>query len=446
MKKLFFLFQVSLFSCFAVAQSATAIAVNLDLDSSSLPEAVNTEVEVVNDFLLELLEDSAIVAALEQAAENVVLDVQEQSVEEVLTVTEEVVEVLEQLDAIVQPVEQTLELVSDLVGDSVLSATIEEAIQEAAMETVEQVMEELVTVASEPVAPVAVPQVALTVEETTLTDSTLTVVPAVQPVAPVAVPTTDTVVLVTETVELAEVAELTTTTDTVYVQQVVTLDTLTQPVKAEITKLVTELVAQPTKQLKYVDCATALEAESGAVSKKIALTDPTTEKIKADLVGCTVSDHKDGYGGEDWNVTISENNIVKVQIVAKKSYEQFYYCNVNLVLQQTGGAILVSCELVYEVGVADWELKSVISQQINYVKTGFYDKFVILGTAAYSNDGLAMYQPLINQSASVLAVGGVYFNGVEWKKFYQIIPADCVAYINDVLVQDAQIHFVEFPY
>lgn len=211
---------------------------------------------------------------------------------------------------------------------------------------------------------------------------------------------------------------------------------------------------EPCKKPVLVPCPKPTKSEptqplesAGAISKKMALDLPTEEKIKNDLIGCTLLEHIDGYCGGNWMITISEGDIQKVDILQKSINGPYLFIDLYLILQtKSGGAAWVACQLQYEVGSYDWILKTVFTKEMNYVKTGYYDQFVTKGEVATPLMGDGKYFPLVNHCNTTLAVGGTYVVDNVVKKFYQLVPGNGVVYVQDYDIQNPQIHFIEFPY
>ena len=174
---------------------------------------------------------------------------------------------------------------------------------------------------------------------------------------------------------------------------------------------------------------------------------PNQYSIKKDLVGRVVREREDGYAGGTMVITLNENNIKSIEIVNQSSMGPYLKYDVNLVLQENGGALTVSCELQYERNqYSEWQLKIVLSKQINYIETGYYDEYITIGDVWGPLVGLDKL-PIINRSDITLVVGGVYFDGTVWKKFYHSLPAnEKTDVIADWKIYDVKIHFVELPF
>lgn len=184
---------------------------------------------------------------------------------------------------------------------------------------------------------------------------------------------------------------------------------------------------------------------SGGLSKRANLNEPNEIKIQNDLVGQTVTEDIHGYLGGDWSITLAEGDIKAVEILAKSNAGQYLYYDVNAFVQQQGGVVVVSCELQYEVGAYDWQLKSLVSKEINYANTGTYGAYMTIGPVIPS-EMCDMAFTLTNHSEAELAVGGEYFDGTEVKKFFQIVPANGIMAVSDTHIQNVKVHFVEIPF
>lgn len=184
---------------------------------------------------------------------------------------------------------------------------------------------------------------------------------------------------------------------------------------------------------------------SGGLSKRANLNEPNEIKIQNDLVGQTVTEDIHGYLGGDWSITLAEGDIKAVEILAKSNAGQYLYYDVNAFVQQQGGVVVVSCELQYEVGAYDWQLKSLVSKEINYANTGTYGAYMTIGPVIPS-EMCDMAFTLTNHSETELAVGGEYFDGTEVKKFFQIVPANGIMAVSDTHIQNVKVHFVEIPF
>ena len=184
---------------------------------------------------------------------------------------------------------------------------------------------------------------------------------------------------------------------------------------------------------------------SGGLSKRANLNEPNEIKIQNDLVGQTVTEDIHGYLGGDWSITLAEGDIKAVEILAKSNAGQHIYYDVNAFVQQQGGVVVVSCELQYEVGAYDWQLKSLVSKEINYANTGTYGAYMTIGPVIPS-EMCDMAFTLTNHSEAELAVGGEYFDGTEVKKFFQIVPANGIMAVSDTHIQNVKVHFVEIPF
>ena len=174
---------------------------------------------------------------------------------------------------------------------------------------------------------------------------------------------------------------------------------------------------------------------------------PNQYSIKKDLVGREVREREDGYAGGTMFITLNENNIKSIEIVNQSSMGPYLKYDVNLVLQENGGALTVSCELQYERNqYSEWQLKIVLSKQINYITTGYYNEYITIGDVWGPLVGFQKL-PIINHSDITLVVGGVYFDGQVWKKFYHSLPAnETTNVIADWNIYDVKIHFVELPF
>ena len=184
---------------------------------------------------------------------------------------------------------------------------------------------------------------------------------------------------------------------------------------------------------------------SGGLSKRANLNEPNEIKIQNDLVGQTVTEDIHGYLGGDWSITLAEGDIKAVEILAKSNAGQYLYYDVNAFVQQQGGVVVVSCELQYEVGAYDWQLKSLVCKEINYANTGTYGAYMTIGPVIPS-EMCDMAFTLTNHSETELAVGGEYFDGTEVKKFFQIVPANGIMAVSDTHIQNVKVHFVEIPF
>lgn len=174
---------------------------------------------------------------------------------------------------------------------------------------------------------------------------------------------------------------------------------------------------------------------------------PNQYSIKKDLVGRVVKEREDGYAGGTMVITLNENNIKSIEIVNQSSMGPYLNYDVNLVLQENGGALTVSCELQYERNQYNgWQLKIVLSKQINYIKTGYYDRYITIGDVWGPLVGYDRL-PITNRSDITLVVGGVYFDGQIWKKFYHSLPGNEITdVIIDWNIHNMEIHFVELPF
>lgn len=174
---------------------------------------------------------------------------------------------------------------------------------------------------------------------------------------------------------------------------------------------------------------------------------PNQYSIKKDLVGRVVTEQEDGYAGGKMVITLNENNIKSIEIVNQSSMGPYLNYDVNLVLQENGGALTVSCELQYERNQYNgWQLKIVLSKQINYIKTGYYDRYIKIGDVWGPLVGYDRL-PITNNSDITLVVGGVYFDGQIWKKFYHSLPGNEITdVIIDWNIHNVEIHFVELPF
>lgn len=174
---------------------------------------------------------------------------------------------------------------------------------------------------------------------------------------------------------------------------------------------------------------------------------PNQYSIKKDLVGRVVKEQEDGYAGGTMVITLNENNIKSIEIVNQSSMGPYLNYDVNLVLQENGGALTVSCELQYERNQYNgWQLKIVLSKQINYIKTGYYDRYIKIGDVWGPLVGYDRL-PITNNSDITLVVGGVYFDGQIWKKFYHSLPGNEITdVIIDWNIHNMEIHFVELPF
>ena len=192
-----------------------------------------------------------------------------------------------------------------------------------------------------------------------------------------------------------------------------------------------EVVLEPTTPVAPIKSSTKSQFSNswefaGGLSKRANLKEPNESKIQNDLIGQTVNEDIHGYLGGEWSITLGAADIKAVEILAKSNEGQYIFYDVNAFVQQQGGVVIVSCELQYEVGEYDWQLKSVVSKEINYANTGIYGAYLTIGPVIPSQM-CDMAFTLTNHSEAELAVGGEYFDGTEIKKFFQIIPANGTA-------------------
>lgn len=210
----------------------------------------------------------------------------------------------------------------------------------------------------------------------------------------------------------------------------------------------------PCKKTVLVPCPKPNKSETaqpfesdGAISKKMALDMPTAEKIKNDLIGCTLLEQIDGYCGGNWTITIAKGDIQKIDILQNSINGPYLFIDLYLILQnKSGGTAWAACQLQYEVGSYDWLLKTVYTKEMNYLKTGYYDQYVTIDEVTTPLMGTGKYLPLVNHCSTTLAVGGTYVVNNIVKKFYQLVPGNGVVFVHDYDIQNPQLHFVEFPF
>jgi hypothetical protein len=214
------------------------------------------------------------------------------------------------------------------------------------------------------------------------------------------------------------------------------------PVQKDTIVIKPETPVKPSKPMKAYEASESWES-SGFIGKRMSLIQPDEDKIKEDLVGCTVSEQLDGYQGGNWTITIADGTVRDVEIIDVTEDGQYLFYVVNVILQAEGSPVVVSCDLQYQVGSYNWVLKTVYSKALNYQKTGYYDDFVTMKDIEQGED---VALPLVNQCNVTLVVGGTYSDGIELKKFVQNVPGNGISYVKDSQIIDAKIDFVEIPF
>ena len=470
--------------------------------------ATTIEVVAVEDtpMLLEVVEETPAIEkvveetpAVEEVVETPVVEEvveEELTIEEVISETEGDVTVIEEVISSEEVVacdsitKETVDIVETVVvkktviieevkevapEDNQLSVRVDTVIKEVPVEkeVIKEVIKEVPVVKEIPIIQkVEVPVIQEV--EVPVIDTVLVEVPVIQEVE---VPVVDTVLVEVPIVDTVEVPVIDTVNVPVYdTLQIVQTDTvviegekapinvvvpinialpLNINVPVEINNNMPSITEEPEKEdetapVSPVKSSTKSQYSnswefSGGLSKRANLNEPNEIKIQNDLVGQTVTEDIHGYLGGDWSITLAEGDIKAVEILAKSNAGQHIYYDVNAFVQQQGGVVVVSCELQYEVGAYDWQLKSLVSKEINYANTGTYGAYMTIGPVIPS-EMCDMAFTLTNHSEAELAVGGEYFDGTEVKKFFQIVPANGIMAVSDTHIQNVKVHFVEIPF
>ena len=443
----------------------------------------------------EVVETPAVEEVVETPAVEEVVE-EELTIEEVISETEGDVTVIEEVISSEEVVacdsitKETVDIVETVVvkktviieevkevapEDNQLSVRVDTVIKEVPVEkeVIKEVIKEVPVVKEIPIIQkVEVPVIQEV--EVPVIDTVLVEVPVIQEVE---VPVIDTVLVEVPIVDTVEVPVIDTVNVPVYdTLQIVQTDTvviegekapinvvvpinialpLNINVPVEINNNMPSITEEPEKEdetapVSPVKSSTKSQYSnswefSGGLSKRANLNEPNEIKIQNDLVGQTVTEDIHGYLGGDWSITLAEGDIKAVEILAKSNAGQHIYYDVNAFVQQQGGVVVVSCELQYEVGAYDWQLKSLVSKEINYANTGTYGAYMTIGPVIPS-EMCDMAFTLTNHSEAELAVGGEYFDGTEVKKFFQIVPANGIMAVSDTHIQNVKVHFVEIPF
>jgi len=482
----------------AVEEVVETPAVEEVVETPAVEEVVETpavEEVVETPAIEEVVETPAVEEVVETPVVEEVVE-EELTIEEVISETEGDVTVIEEVISSEEVVacdsitKETVDIVETVVvkktviieevkevapEDNQLSVRVDTVIKEVPVEkeVIKEVIKEVPVVKEIPIIQkVEVPVIQEV--EVPVIDTVLVEVPVIQEVE---VPVIDTVLVEVPIVDTVEVPVIDTVNVPVYdTLQIVQTDTvviegekapinvvvpinialpLNINVPVEINNNMPSITEEPEKEdetapVSPVKSSTKSQYSnswefSGGLSKRANLNEPNEIKIQNDLVGQTVTEDIHGYLGGDWSITLAEGDIKAVDILAKSNAGQHIYYDVNAFVQQQGGVVVVSCELQYEVGAYDWQLKSLVSKEINYANTGTYGAYMTIGPVIPS-EMCDMAFTLTNHSEAELAVGGEYFDGTEVKKFFQIVPANGIMAVSDTHIQNVKVHFVEIPF
>lgn len=151
---------------------------------------------------------------------------------------------------------------------------------------------------------------------------------------------------------------------------------------------------------------------------------PDLNRIVSDLVGRTITEGtSNGYYPQNWNFTIESGQIKDIELLETVvDNQEMYIVEIKVQIQPAGNFYYDTTLKVSYINTPDegWVMDNVVSRGMDIVSNHYYDDCIDVYSYA-DFGGTNYYYCFINNSDSMLMVGGsVYYNG-KWEKFIKSV-------------------------